>query len=136
MNDISDDDSRTALAAEAASPSTASVPRDGIPAGEDVGLRHKAREALRSGRLPSGKPESVWGGPGSGVTCAVCGQHVGGNQLGFELEFARGGESFIRHVHIPCFAAWEFECQSELQGFGDDGTILDRDRQSNRRGNR
>jgi hypothetical protein len=48
-----------------------------------------------------------------GADCAVCGQPVTKEQLEFEIQFARAGgddpglDKF--HVHVRCFAAWEFE---------------------------
>jgi hypothetical protein len=75
-------------------------------------LRQKAREALRTGRLPDRSPERMWGGPGSGADCAICGNSLTREELGFEIEFSGDGEgsrTVNHHVHIRCFAAWEFE---------------------------
>jgi len=139
MNDhyAGEDDSRAAIA-ESGGRAEMAGGSDDAPSRGGSTLRQKAREALLTGRLPKTKPDSVWGGPGSGATCAVCGARVGGDQLGFELEFARGvngNEPVTRHVHIPCFGAWEFECQSFLQGAREIGTIsdCDRDAKSQRR---
>lgn len=52
-------------------------------------LREQAREAIRSGGLPVRK-----------------------DQLEFEVQFARNGDTTGLdrfHIHIRCFAAWEFE---------------------------
>jgi hypothetical protein len=75
-------------------------------------LREKARAAIRDGKLPSRAPDRSWGGPGVGATCAVCGLPVTKDEKEFEIEFAHDGtnpglDKF--HVHIRCFAAWEFE---------------------------
>jgi len=43
---------------------------------DETGLRAKAREAIRTGRLPSRRPDRTWGGPGVGVVCTVCGEAV------------------------------------------------------------
>ena len=48
-------------------------------------LREQAREAIKGGRLPRQAPDRTWGGPGVNP----------------------GLDKF--HVHIRCFAAWEFE---------------------------
>lgn len=43
--------------------------------------------------------------------CSVCGRHVT-DELEFQIEFARDGDNpglDRYHVHIRCFAAWEFE---------------------------
>jgi len=115
--------------------STAQIETDASPgsvsASNSNDLAEKARQAIHAGRVPSRKPEAVWGGPGSGVDCVICGSRISGDQLGFELEFVPDDGSrqlFTRHVHIPCFAAWENECQTELQREADDGTMGRRDR--------
>jgi hypothetical protein len=75
-------------------------------------LREKAREAIRSGMLPVGKPDRTFGGQGSGVTCAICGDQVKRDQLELEIEFNRHGvmPGLDRyHLHVRCFAAWELE---------------------------
>lgn len=93
-------------------------------------LRQKARDAIAAGRLPIRSPTGVWGGPGSGKSCAVCAQVIGGDGLGFELEFGAddGAGPKVHNVHIWCSAAWEFECRSFLPAAEDDGTITPRER--------
>jgi len=73
-------------------------------------LRKKAREAMEAGRLPSRPPAQLWGGPGVGACCTICGRPVPPDEL--ELEFIRDcGDRPVgnHHVHMQCFAAWEFE---------------------------
>jgi hypothetical protein len=75
-------------------------------------LRLKANEAMRAGKLPKRRPKRMWGGPGIGVPCAVCAEPVRQDELGFEFEFAVDDEEAGTgdcHVHVRCFAAWEFE---------------------------
>jgi hypothetical protein len=75
-------------------------------------LRAKAREAVRAGKIPSRRPDRTWGGPGVGARCTICGEPVTKDQLEFQVEFARDGAepSLDRfHIHVRCFAAWEFE---------------------------
>jgi hypothetical protein len=75
-------------------------------------LRAKARAAILAGKLPSGLPDRTWGGPGVGAPCAVCELAVERDQMEFEIQFARDGNSPDLdkfHVHVRCFAAWEFE---------------------------
>ena len=75
-------------------------------------LRDKAREAIRSGKLPRRPPDRTFGAPGSGESCAVCGEPVAQDQMLLEIEYWRHGarpglESY--HLHLRCHAAWEFE---------------------------
>jgi integrase len=34
-------------------------------------LREKARDAVRSGKLPARRPDRTWGGPGVGAPCTI-----------------------------------------------------------------
>lgn len=70
-------------------------------------LSQRARDAISAGRIPDKAPESIWGGPGLGVPCPVCGQPVKSEESGFELEFVYPGERSTCEVHVPCFHAWE-----------------------------
>ena len=75
-------------------------------------LREQARAAIRNGELPNRAPDGTWAGPGVGAPCSVCGVPVTKDENEFEVEFARDGDNpglDNFHVHIPCFAAWEFE---------------------------
>jgi len=75
-------------------------------------IREKARAALLNGKLPNRAPDRTWGGPGVGARCAVCDLPVTKDENELEIQFARDGsdpglDKF--HVHLRCFAAWEFE---------------------------
>lgn len=75
-------------------------------------LRGVARAVVQAGKLPARPPDRTWGGPGVGAPCAVCDLPVRPTELEFEIQFAREGENpglDKFHVHIRCFAAWEFE---------------------------
>lgn len=75
-------------------------------------LRTRARDAMQSGHLPRRRPERLWGGPGNGRDCAVCGHTLVPEDLAFDLEFAGAagnGATVNHHLHVRCFAAWEFE---------------------------
>jgi hypothetical protein len=79
-------------------------------------LRAKAREVVRTGRLPNRRPDRMWGGPGVGASCTICGDAVTKTQLEFEIQFAIDGaepglEKF--HTHVRCFSAWVFERSAE-----------------------
>jgi hypothetical protein len=73
----------------------------------DDDLRLRARQAIRSKRIPNRHPERIWGSPADGDICAICSSSVGGLALG--LEFARGKRAARYSVHIDCFAAWKLE---------------------------
>jgi hypothetical protein len=75
-------------------------------------LREQARATIKTGKLPARRPDRTWGGPGVGADCSVCEKPVTKDELEFEIQFARdsdnpGLDKF--HLHIRCFAAWEFE---------------------------
>jgi hypothetical protein len=75
-------------------------------------LREKARAAITRGRFPVRRPDRTWGGPGVGAACAVCELPVRTDELEFEIQFVHdGGDPGLDkyHVHVRCFAAWEFE---------------------------
>jgi hypothetical protein len=80
---------------------------------DETTLRLNAREAIRAGKLPNRGAERMWGGPGFGACCAVCGQPVKRDELGFELDFRRDHDVpdvvGNTHVHVRCFEAWEVE---------------------------
>ena len=79
-------------------------------------LRYCARQALRAGKVPPGRPDRMWGGRGAGAPCSICNKPVEPSETGFDLEFSPPGHDagrLINHpMHLRCFAAWEFERQS------------------------
>jgi hypothetical protein len=99
--------------------------------GEESVPRVRAREAMKTGRLPDHRPERVWGGLGSGKPCAVCGEAVDKDDVELELQFASDqvAAATSYHVHAKCFGAWETERRSrDLNGHSlppaDDGGII------------
>jgi hypothetical protein len=75
-------------------------------------IRANARAVVLAGRLPSRRPDRTWGGPGVGAPCTVCELSVEPSQMEFEIQFAWDGDNpglDKYHLHIRCFAAWEFE---------------------------
>ena len=75
-------------------------------------LRAQARTAVQQGKLPARAPDRTWGGPGVGAPCQICERPVARDEAEFEIEFDRGDDNpglDKFHVHIRCFAAWEFE---------------------------
>ena len=79
---------------------------------DEAVLREKARDAVRNGKLPPRVPDRIWGGPGVGAACSVCGLTIAKTELELEIQFAHDGASpeLDRfHVHVRCFAVWELE---------------------------
>jgi hypothetical protein len=79
---------------------------------DEQAVRAMAREVLDAGKLPNRRPDRTWGGRGVGAICTICELPVSSNEMEFEIEFARDGDNPDLdkfHVHIRCFAAWEFE---------------------------
>ena len=74
-------------------------------------LREKAREAIRSGKLPRRQPDRTFGSPGGGESCALCGEPVARDQMLIQIEYQRHATSGLRsyHLHLGCHEAWEFE---------------------------
>jgi len=73
-------------------------------------LREQARAVIQSGKFPSRNPDRTWGGPGVGAPCSVCEKPVTKEEMEFEIQFDGDNPGLDKfHVHIRCFAAWEFE---------------------------
>lgn len=72
---------------------------------DELALRRIARESIDKGVLPSRPPQQTWGGPGTGLTCALCGASVRKDELEFEVEVGRDRY----HLHRACFSAWDAE---------------------------
>lgn len=83
-------------------------------------LRAKAREAIEAGTLPNRRPDRMWGGPGVGAQCTICGAPVRHDELELEMEFTldAGPGPSKHHVHIRCFSALEFEMRNCQLGGG------------------
>lgn len=74
--------------------------------------RELARSALEAGKVPAGSAARGLGRPGRRQPCAICGVPIHPDEVEFELGFSRDGSvpGFdMFHMHIRCFAAWEFE---------------------------
>jgi hypothetical protein len=96
---------------------------------DEGALREKAREAIAANKLPNSDPVRIWGGTGFGACCAICGNPVSSDGMGFELEFAEGGDGASRgeyHIHVRCFGVWDLE-RKLLPASDGDGTIADRE---------
>jgi hypothetical protein len=78
---------------------------------DEGALLERAREVIEAGLLPNRPPDRMWGGPGGGAPCAICGTPATAEESELELEFGDGedqsGERFS--VHARCFAFWDAE---------------------------
>ena len=85
------------------------APGAAIPA--DGETREGHPRALGNGGLPARRPDSIWGGPGAGACCTLCGACLSDDEMELEVEFSRedglGADKY--HVHVSCFAVWEAE---------------------------
>ena len=80
-------------------------------------LRRRAREEIQNGRLPESLAASMWGGRGSGLPCAVCGDCIRTDQVEYEIADPSGGEPF--RFHPSCHTVWHLECTSHPPGSHD-----------------
>jgi hypothetical protein len=80
-------------------------------------LREHARAAIREKRLPTRRPDRIWGGHGTGTTCTVCHEGISADENQLEIEFDHvGGPGLVRfYIHPRCFAAWELERTKSAQ---------------------
>jgi hypothetical protein len=112
---------------------------------DDDALREHVRQAIQAGKLPNRDPSRIWGGNGFWMPCAVCGNLVISDELGYELQFAEGEgipAPVEYHVHVRCFTAWDQERRRRdgraeesdpLLPDPGDGTISHRERRPNKR---
>jgi len=75
---------------------------------DDDALRDKARELIRTGRLPDRSPKSVWGGTSRGeAPCMLCGEPLRREDVFLEIELRRPDGSTYPQLHVRCFSAFE-----------------------------
>jgi len=73
-------------------------------------LREKAREAMRSGRIPSRRQHIIRSGRDGGSICPVCDELIGSPTTELEIEFSNGAAGFVTYqLHSLCFVAWDIE---------------------------
>jgi hypothetical protein len=99
--------------AAAVAVTVADAQRDGVNLAE-LSARRRV-PSFRTVSFRAAPPDRTWGGPGVGAVCVICDLPVRPTEMEFEIQFQRNGENpglDKYHVHIRCFAAWEFERQS------------------------
>jgi hypothetical protein len=72
-------------------------------------LRAQARSLMEAEKVPNRPPDRIWGGPGVGTPCMVCGARVKSNEAELEVEWCDGTSTTNQHFHTRCFAALEAE---------------------------
>jgi len=72
-------------------------------------LRIQARGVVQAGKVPNRLPDRIWGGPGAGTPCTVCGAPVKPDEAELEVEWSEGASTSNHHFHARCFAAVEHE---------------------------
>jgi hypothetical protein len=71
-----------------------------------MGTAEKVREKLKTGRLPTFKPEKLYGGHGGGLLCSACDQPILPAQIQYEFDVPDGGTF---RFHVGCLGLWEGE---------------------------
>lgn len=75
-------------------------------------IRARVRELLERNALPRGAQTGMWGGPGLGERCCVCGLPIRADELEVEVRFEGEGAPIQLRLHQFCHAAWEMERQA------------------------
>jgi hypothetical protein len=75
----------------------------------DSNLRVQARKLMRAGKLPNRLPDRMWGGPGVGISCTVCGTPVNQDEAELEVEWSDRASTNNHHLHARCFTALQLE---------------------------
>jgi len=86
---------------------------------DEAALRELVRRVIRRQEIPNRRPDRTWGGPGTGISCAICDAPVRKEETELEIEFAFDGDKpgfAVYHVHGPCFAMWELEQTTAKDG--------------------
>jgi len=74
-------------------------------------LRIRAREQIKSGRIPFRAPPELSGGYGPSLNeCVLCGMAIVPTQVEYEVCVAERR----LNLHVACYAAWRDECLHRL----------------------
>jgi hypothetical protein len=82
-------------------------------------LLDKAEQAIATGRLPGIPSTRVWGGPGSGQCCDLCGDTIAVSHTEIELEDATGSGGI--RFHVNCHQLWQRACDRLIHEHGSRG---------------
>lgn len=73
-------------------------------------LRGRARELIKEGHLPRGRPMHMWGGSGSDLVCSLCEEPIPRGEVEYELEYRTADGARQYRFHFYCHTAWQLEC--------------------------
>jgi hypothetical protein len=76
---------------------------------DDNVLRERVRDAIQAGNLPNRAPDRLWGGPGTGARCAVCGESTIEGEVEFVYDNLVDRKSY--YAHPRCLHVFETEVQ-------------------------
>ena len=73
-------------------------------------LSEKVWLAIQAGKIPNRHADRTVSVQGVGATCPICDLPVRGDGV-VEIQLAPDGDAGLdkHHLHIQCYAAWEFE---------------------------
>jgi hypothetical protein len=71
----------------------------------------RAREQIRSGRLPLSLPSKMWADHGKGQRCAVCDQVIASVERQYEFALPTPSGHSDHCIHFACYQAW-IACRS------------------------
>ena len=66
----------------------------------------RARDQIRSGRLPSSLPSKMWAGYGTGQCCVVCDQVIASDERQYEFALPTPSGRSDQCIHFSCYQAW------------------------------
>lgn len=69
-------------------------------------IADKIRRKMKTGRLPPGRPEKLYGGHGDGLPCSACDEPIFPAQIQYEFDVP---DYRTFRFHIGCLALWEGE---------------------------
>jgi hypothetical protein len=73
----------------------------------DLDEKILVRQRIRSGRLPPGPVNELFGGTGTGALCSCCDRVISADQIAFEIHAASDGSEQLRlMMHSHCMRIW------------------------------
>jgi hypothetical protein len=76
---------------------------------EEIALRLRVRQLVKTGEVSCEEPGKTWAGRGSGTHCAGCGEPIRPTEIEFEAELPSG--TALR-LHRLCHDLWREECEA------------------------